>query len=145
MPRINLALVCACLLFKLTSAHADCFDDAASYHRVNPTILRAIAIVESGGKPAAINRNANGSVDFGEMQINSAHLPELARFGMSETDLFDACKSIYTGAWILRKEMDKYGNTWAAVGAYHSATPYLRDTYAEKVKGIAEQLAKYGE
>jgi lysozyme-related protein Hpa2 len=137
---IACAVVCA-----VQTARADCFDDAAVYHRVNPIILRSIAVVESGDKPWATNRNANGSEDDGEMQINSIHLPELAQYGMSRHDLFDACKSIYTGAWIYRKQIDKYGNTWAAVGAYHSATPYYRDQYAAKVRAVAMQLAReYG-
>jgi soluble lytic murein transglycosylase-like protein len=106
--------------------------------------LRAIDIVESGGKPWAVGHNNNGTVDIGAMQINSIHLPELARYGMTQDDLFDGCKSIYTGAWILRKAIDRYGNTWQAIGTYHSSTPALRDQYAAKVKGIAEQLARYG-
>ncbi|MFP3637922.1 lytic transglycosylase domain-containing protein [Paraburkholderia sp. SIMBA_054] len=133
------------LLFASWSAYADCFDDAAAFHNVNPTILRAISIVESGNKPYAVNRNSNGSVDYGQMQINSIHLPELARYHMSQEDLFDGCKSIYTGAWILRKGIDKYGNTWAAIGSYHSSTPYYRDQYAAKVKAIAERLLAYGQ
>jgi soluble lytic murein transglycosylase-like protein len=85
---------------------------------VNPIILRSIAIVEIGNKPWATNRNLNVSVDYGEMQINSIHLPELAQCGMSTRDLFNGCESICTGAWIYRKQIVKYGNTWAAVGAY---------------------------
>lgn len=137
---IACAVVCA-----VQSAHADCFDDAAVFHRVNPIILRSIAIVESGNKPWATNQNSNGSVDYGEMQINSIHLPELAQYGMSTRDLFDGCKSIYTGAWIYRKQIVKYGNTWAAVGAYHSANPYYRDQYAAKVHAVAMRLVReYG-
>ncbi|MBN3761076.1 lytic transglycosylase domain-containing protein [Burkholderia sp. Ac-20365] len=127
-----------------TVARADCFDDAAAYHVVNPTILRAISVVESGNKPYAVNRNSNGSVDYGQMQINSIHLPELARYNMSSADLFDGCKSIYTAAWLLRKGIDRYGNTWAAIGAYHSATPIYRDQYAAKVKAVAERLLQEG-
>lgn len=125
-------------------ACADCFDDAASYHHVNPVILRAIAIVESGGNPNATNQNANGSVDMGEMQINSIHLPELARYGMGTADLFDGCKSVYTGAWILRQAIDRYGNTWAAIGAYNSSTPYYRDRYAAKVRSVVARLLVSG-
>ncbi|WP_321935631.1 lytic transglycosylase domain-containing protein [Paraburkholderia sp. J8-2] len=126
------------------SASADCFDDAASFHHVNPLILRAIAIVESQGNPNATNQNANGSVDMGEMQINSIHLAELARYGMGAADLYDGCKSVYTGAWILRREIDRYGNTWAAIGAYNSATPYYRDRYAAKVKSVVDRLLARG-
>jgi hypothetical protein len=32
--------------------------------------------------------------------------------------------------------MNKYGNTWQAVGAYHSETPALRDKYAQQIVAI---------
>ncbi len=35
-------------------------------------LLRSIAEAESGLNPAAINRNSNGTYDFGVMQINSS-------------------------------------------------------------------------
>lgn len=143
LARLTRLVLTSPLFFGSIGAYADCFDDAAAFHRVNPTILRAIAIVESGGRAAAVNHNANGSIDYGEMQINSIHLGELAQYGMSRDDLFDGCKSVYTGAWILRKSINKYGNTWAAIGSYHSATPVYRDQYAAKVKAVAEQLLQY--
>lgn len=125
-------------------AFADCFDDAASFHHVNPLILRAIAIVESGGRTDATNTNSNGSVDYGMMQINSIHLPELARYGIGKADLFDGCKSVYLGAWILRQSIERYGNTWEAIGAYNSATPYYRDRYAAKIKAVVNKLLSSG-
>ncbi|MGF6440611.1 lytic transglycosylase domain-containing protein [Paraburkholderia youngii] len=144
LSRLNSALAVFALTLTATTASADCFDDAASFHHVNPTILRAIDIVESGGKPWAVGHNTNGTVDIGAMQINSIHLAELARYGMTKEDLFDGCKSIYTGAWLLRRSIDRYGNTWQAIGTYHSSTPTLRDQYAAKVKAIAEQLERLG-
>jgi len=125
-------------------AWADCFGDAAEYHHVNPLVLRAIALVESGGNPNALNRNRNGSYDLGEMQINSIHQPELARYGVSPPDLLDACKNIYIAAWILRRAMDKYGNTWQAIGAYNSATPRYRDRYAARVQEAVRTLLAAG-
>ncbi|QOT81994.1 lytic transglycosylase domain-containing protein [Cupriavidus basilensis] len=117
-------------------AYADCFEAAGTYHGVNPVILRAIAWQESRFRPDAVNRNANQSVDMGMMQINSIHLPELSRYGVEAKTLYDGCASIYIGAWHLRRKMNKYGNTWTAVGAYHSETPALRDRYAASVVAI---------
>jgi soluble lytic murein transglycosylase-like protein len=51
----------------------------------------------------------------------------------------EPCKSVYIAAWHLRQKMNKYGNTWAAVGAYHSETPSLRDQYADQIIGILSQ------
>jgi soluble lytic murein transglycosylase-like protein len=128
---LALALACAS-----TGAHADCFDEAARYQKVNPLILRAIAWQESHNTPEALHRNANGSVDYGVMQINSIHLPALAQYGISQSTLMEPCKNVYIAAWHLRQKMNKYGNTWAAVGAYHSETPTLRDQYAQQIAAI---------
>jgi hypothetical protein len=69
--------VAGALLLVAGPCRADCIDDAADYHRVHPYVLRAIAFQESRMRPAAVNRNADGSVDFGMMGINSVHLAEL--------------------------------------------------------------------
>jgi soluble lytic murein transglycosylase-like protein len=117
-------------------AHADCFDEAARYQKVNPLILRAIAWQESHNRPDALHKNANGSTDYGVMQINSIHLPTLAQYGISSNTLMEPCKNVYIAAWHLRQQMNKYGNTWQAVGAYHSETPALRDQYAQQIVAI---------
>lgn len=124
------------LLFAAQSARADCFDNAAAYQSVNPNVLRAIAWYESKGDPAAVHRNANGSVDIGELQINSVHFPELEAWGVSPSSLRDPCINIYVAAWQLKQKMAKYGNTWAAIGSYHSETPRLRDQYALAIQRI---------
>jgi soluble lytic murein transglycosylase-like protein len=116
--------------------HADCFDEAAHYQKVNPLILRAIAWQESHNRPDALHKNANGSTDYGLMQINSIHLPTLAQYGISTNTLMEPCKNVYIAAWHLRQQMNKYGNTWQAVGAYHSETPALRDQYAQQIVAI---------
>lgn len=125
--------------FASTSARADCFDEAARYQKVNPLILRAIAWQESRNRPDAMHKNANGSTDYGLMQINSIHLTKLAAYGISSDTLMEPCKSVYIAAWHLRQKMNKYGNSWAAVGAYHSETPSLRDRYAHQIIDILTQ------
>ena len=115
---------------------ADCFDDAAAWHGVHAGVLRAIAIQENRRCDASVHRNKNGSVDIGCMQINSVHLPELAPFNITKERLLDPCINIYVGARHYRKMVLKYGNTWTAVGAYHSQTPKYRDAYARRVEAI---------
>jgi soluble lytic murein transglycosylase-like protein len=73
------------------------------------------------------------------MQINSVHLPVLARYGISRGTLLEPCKNVYIAAWHLRQMMNKYGDTWAAIGAYHSETPSLRDEYARQIVAILRQ------
>ncbi|WP_084455143.1 lytic transglycosylase domain-containing protein [Comamonas composti] len=113
---------------------ADCFQEAARYHGVSAAVLRAIARVESNFQPQAVAHNRNGSTDIGMMQINSIHLDELARWGVQAAHLHQACISIYVAAWHYRRQVEHYGHTWLAVGAYHSRTPKYRDAYAARVR-----------
>jgi len=117
-------------------AWADCLTNAARYHQVNDVVLRAIAWEESRMKSWAVRKNSNGSYDIGLTQTNSVHLKELAKFGIGPRHLQDACVSAFVGAWLYRKKVVKHGNTWVAVGAYHSETPHLRDAYARRVHAI---------
>lgn len=118
------------------TALADCFDEAARYHKVNPWILRAIAAVESGFRPATVVGNTNGTLDRGMTGINSVHLPELSRYGVTTGDLMDGCKSVYLAGWHLRRKINEGGNTWESVGAYHSKTPSKRDIYSAKIRRV---------
>ena len=115
------------------SPPADCIDEAAMHHRVSPHVLRAIAWQESRMRPDAIGKNKNGTRDYGAFQINSIHLPRLRNYGVDVKTLMDPCSSAYVAAWILREQIQLYGNTWRAVGAYHSRTPALNVRYAQSV------------
>ncbi len=132
------ALVAASLMLGAAPAHADedCFARAGAYQGVNPLVLRAIAWYESKGNPDAVHRNADGSIDVGQAQINSVHFAELRRYGVPPSALKDACVNTYVAAWMLKQKMIRYGNTWHAIGAYHSETPTLRDQYARSIHGV---------
>lgn len=110
-----------------------CWQEAGSRYQVDPSLLYAIARTESGLDPAASNRNRNGSMDIGLMQINSAWLPDLARHGVSVQDLWDPCTNIHVGAWVLAQKMHRLGATWDAVGAYNATSTAKRIRYAWKV------------
>ena len=111
-----------------------CWEEAGTRYRINSELLYAMARAESGLNPRAIGRNRNGSRDIGLMQINSAWLPRLALYGISERELFDPCTNIHIGAWILAGNIHRLGNTWEAVGAYNAVTPALRQAYIVKVR-----------
>ena len=106
-----------------------CIPAAAQHHRIDPRLLRAVLKVESDLRPWALGRNANGTVDMGMAQINSIHLPELARHGIQTQHLFDPCVASYVAAWLLRKNIDRHGLTWFGVAAYHSLTPEHNQRY----------------
>jgi soluble lytic murein transglycosylase-like protein len=131
MRILNILIIAAALMVS-TSAQA-CWEDAANKYGINAYLLYAIAKTESNLNPRAINRNKNGSVDIGMMQINSSWLPTLSKYGLTETSLYDACTSIHVGAWILAQNIRRYGNTWTAVGAYNARSSELRLRYAMKV------------
>lgn len=112
-----------------------CIVAAANYRHIEPALLKAIAIQESGLNLAAVNRNnMNGSVDRGPFQINSSWLPTLKKHGITVIQLYDPCTSAYVAAWILANAINRYGPTWRAVGAYNSPTEANRKNYARHIQ-----------
>jgi len=115
-----------------------CFARAGERYRIDPLLLYAIAEVESRLDPRATNRNRDGSIDYGLMQVNSQHLPRLESQGIDARRLLqEPCVSIHTGASILADMISRYGYTWAAVGAYNAGGSdqrvQARARYAQKV------------
>lgn len=118
-----------------------CIIAAANYRHIDPSLLKAIAIQESGLNLKAVNRaNSNGSVDHGPFQINSGWLPRLRKQGITVDQLYDPCISAYVAAWILADAISRHGATWRAVGAYNSPTESNRKKYATLVQKHYMQL-----
>lgn len=144
--RRRLARVVIAIIGSLTwigVASADCLDNAATYHGVDPMLLRSIAMHESGMNPSAINRsNSDGSEDLGLMQINSMHLRRLARYGIDRSSLLDGCINAYVGAWILRENIDRLGPTWKAVGAYNAVSPNKQYAYVKRIYAMWTRLQR---
>ncbi len=114
----------------------DCVSQAGDFHGVNSWIVRAILKVESNFNPKAMNKNRNGTTDVGMAQINSMHFKELKSHGIAPDDLLDGCIASYVAAWHLKKQITAYGNTWFAIGAYHSATPCFNKRYTGLVWNV---------
>ena len=122
------------------TASAFCFEEAGQAYGVSPLLLRGIARVESGENPTATNRNKNGSVDLGLMQINSSWLKPL---GASAKDLIDRpCYNVMVGAWILSDCLNRYGNSWEAIGCYNARGHDHRVTYSWKIYRELQQVIK---
>jgi type IV secretion system protein VirB1 len=88
---------------------------------VSPATLAAIAKTESGFETQAIHRNANGTIDYGLLQINSANFTWL---GVTAESVMDACTNIRAGAAVL-----------TAVSRYNTGDPQRGFTngYVRKV------------
>jgi len=114
-----------------TNVYAFCFSEAGATYGISPQLLKGIAKVESNLNPKAVNRNPNGSIDMGLMQINSSWINRLSL----EPDrlLSDSCYNVMTGAKILRLCIDKYSYTWEAVGCYNAVSRHKRVDYSWKI------------
>lgn len=120
-------------------ARADCVQDAALRYKVNADLLWAIGDVESHHDADAVGVPLpDGNVALGRFQINTIHLPELARYGVVKADLFDRCKSAFFGGWVLARCIKVKGNTRDAVGCYNtgpgSTNVEAQERYIAKVE-----------
>lgn len=115
------------------NAGAWCFREAGMDYGVHPRLLMAIARNESGMQPNIVRQNKNGTIDVGLMQVNSSWFPVLQRYGHDPAWLRDPCYNVRMGAWILAHEIQRFGLSWQAVGAYHSKNPERQQRYAVAV------------
>ena len=126
-----------CLAGLTATAQADCIDSAADAWGVNSVVLRAIGWHESGLKSSAVGSpNRNGTRDFGAFQINES---VLRQYGVSKEESLVGCRSAEIAAKHLKRQMDEFGNTWRAVGAYHSRTPARANWYASRIQAILKR------
>lgn len=143
MPdRIHLPLLAVAVLGLLSgqacgaAPHAQreaCIDAAAAHYAVPADLVRAVARTEGGTTGQSVG-NANGSRDMGLMQVNSVHLPELARYGITRDMLINnECLNIHVGTFILHRELQRDGDYWTNVGAYNSRTPEHNVRYRTRV------------
>lgn len=99
----------------------------------------AIALAESGGNPAATNRNSNGSTDYGLFQINSIHAAILRSGSWSNpNDNARMAKQVYADA----------GNSFRPWVAYTSGSYLAFVGRGRTAVGVAPdwgELQKWGD
>ncbi|HBM3184847.1 TPA: transglycosylase SLT domain-containing protein [Klebsiella oxytoca] len=118
-----------------------CYTYAGTRYRIDPLLLEAIGIQESGLNSMAINRqNRDGSTDYGLMQINSLHLPGLIKEGLirRERDLLEKpCLSIQIAARLLARHFQNCGVNWNCLGSYNAGfakrNHQAREKYADLI------------
>lgn len=147
-------LWCCCVLAAGQEAY---FEAAAQEVDVPPALTKAIAHVESEGWPWALNvagrsyfyeskaeavaaakeaEAAGRSFDVGAMQVNNWWLK---RYGIPLEAAFDPAANILFGSWILKQELERAGDTWTAVGRYHSPNAKRGERYANRVRRALER------
>ena len=116
----------------MVDRYAPIFEAAGREWNVDPRLLRAVALQESGGNPTA--RSRAGAT--GVMQIMPGTGQELG-----VTDLTDPEQSIYGGAKYLSQMLDRYKHPELALAAYN-AGPGRVDAY---LKGgtLPDETLKY--
>ena len=123
---------------------ADCIMDAANSSGLPLAALVGILATENGQTGEAL-QNDNGTWDMGPFQLNTIHVNELSEMGIApEAILQNGCINAYAAAWLLRKEYNRTGDIWQAIGAYHSRTPHRRDAYIAQVKSHLTRLGRAG-
>jgi len=143
------------LLILCRPAAAFCFDAAGAKYHVDPLLLKAIAIGESSLNPTAININRDKSArrevsrDYGLMQVNSTHLPELFRDGVIKDKselLTRPCLNVQIGTRILASHFQVCGISWNCLGSYNAGFRQdrheTRESYANRTYAIYKRLLK---
>jgi soluble lytic murein transglycosylase-like protein len=106
-------------------------------YKVDPRLLKAIAIVESGMDQRKVNRGRRG-FSVGVMQVYSLWFPILRREGFDVQRLKrDACYNVLVGAWVLRRHIDEVGgDVWKGVGRYNAKSKVKQVRYVRKVRSV---------
>ncbi len=142
----SLARIAALPLFLLflcpAPAGADTYEEliteACLLWKVPPRLALAVAKVESGLNPWAVNVAGRGyqpktreeaseiidqawsrgaSFDVGLMQVNSYWM---RRYGLNPQLLLEPRNNAVMGVWILAQEIKRFGLNWKAVASYHT-------------------------
>ncbi|EHZ2699645.1 lytic transglycosylase domain-containing protein [Escherichia coli] len=140
------------LITKMSFASSACFNEAGTMFRIEPDLIKAIALVESNLKKDSIGKNRDKknnikSFDYGLMQINQMHIPMLKKRGIikDERDLLDnPCLNIKIGTEILYKHFSRCGMTWQCLGTYNAGfamdNQKKRLQYAKKIYIVYTRL-----
>ena len=104
-------------------------DDIATRSGVDPAIVKAIIMEESGGNPNAVGDNGES---IGLMQIQPKHHKKrMEELGI--VSLFDPQENVILGCAILSDLYDKYGNYEDALSVYNSGNTEDGKAYAERI------------
>ncbi len=133
MKKILFSLLAISSLYAADVSYDRYFEEAGAQYNIPPLLLKNIATIESGHNAKAIGRNANGTLDYGLMQINSMHLRRLAKWGITEKNILDPKINIYVGSWLLSEHIKERGFNLQAIGNYHSKTQVYKEKWLRRL------------
>lgn len=142
MRVIVLTVLLAALALPARADNGYCFEAAAQRYNVPAALLWAVAKVESGFNPTAVNWNRNGSLDYGVMQINSVWLKTIGEERWMA--LGDPCFNIHMGAYVMADCLRRFGYTYEGIGCYNADSHDKRIRYATKVVKAMNEMAAVG-
>ncbi|QAU35254.1 hypothetical protein EKL02_14290 [Janthinobacterium sp. 17J80-10] len=121
-----------------------CISKSSAQYQIHPHVVYAIAKWESNFNPGALGKpNKNGTQDHGIMQINDWWLDKvLWKYGIKKADLYDACRNIEIGTWILAQCIQQHGQVWRAVGCYNARSIDKQDAYIKNVMATFHKVRK---
>lgn len=149
-----ISLLCALFLAvfpQMAFSYEKMIKEHCAREKIPANIVLAIAKQESAMNPLCINvegkdftpetreeaekiiRTAQAkdqSYDVGLLQINSQWIK---KWNIDPVSLLEPEANIRAGLRILKKEIDRHGMNWRAVGAYHSPDPLRSRYYASQV------------
>lgn len=106
-----------------------CIEQSSERYNLPLSLLYAVLVVE-GGKPGTASKNKNGSYDYGPAQINTIWLDDLAKRGITKSELQnDGCKNIDAAGWIMQQAIKSGKSMWEGMASYHNAKEPRNFTY----------------
>ncbi|KXS55572.1 MAG: lytic transglycosylase, catalytic [Marinobacter sp. T13-3] len=124
---------------------AECVKRVSRHYRVHPLILSLVIKVEGGWSGAKIG-NTNHSYDLGLTQINSIHLPELRKYGLTEAMVRNNnCINLGVSAWYIRTVTQNQTaagtrDYFRAIARYHSKNEPHITRYTDRLMETYEQM-----
>jgi hypothetical protein len=111
----------------------------ADANDISPSLAFALAYTESRYKPTAVNRNANGTIDRGLFQLNSASFPRL-----TEADFFNPKTSARYGLSHLKYCLSVAENEVAALAMYNAGITRIKnDTTPRRTLNYISYILHY--
>lgn len=117
---------------------------AAQRFQVPANVLLAVATVENG-RPGQWVPNANGSFDLGAMQLNTAYVATLAKYGIKPGHvLAPGCYAYMLAGWRLHGHLTHdTGDLWRRVANYNSRTPVYNLRYQARLAPAADAWKRW--